>query len=47
MQGAGPTDEVSDTAVAPAFAAFYRRHDGALTLDSAASGPFSSATFTR
>ena len=26
MQGVGPTDEVRDTAVAPAFAAFYRRH---------------------
>lgn len=30
MQGVGPTDEVSDTAVAPAFAAFYRQHYGAV-----------------
>lgn len=30
MQGVGPTDEVSDTVVAQAFAAFYRRHYGAV-----------------
>ena len=30
MQGVGPTDEVSDTMVAPAFAAFYRQHYGAV-----------------
>ena len=30
MQGVGPTEEVSDTAVAHAFAAFYRRHYGAV-----------------
>lgn len=30
MQGVGPTEEVRDTAVAHAFAAFYRQHYGAV-----------------
>ncbi len=30
MQSVGPTEEVSDTAVAHAFAEFYRRHYGAV-----------------
>jgi RNA polymerase sigma-70 factor (ECF subfamily) len=30
MQGVGPTDEVRETAVAHAFAAFYREHYGAV-----------------